>query len=330
MSSPEVLISARQTGVKTPESAPEIVAAESSMMFTLATSRREPRAERSSAGRLRLGERHGRVEATSASSGAALVMLEHAAERFDADDLLALGERLIDVRPVPGERPIADAESLVRTRGMVMTQIRRNQEVEVPLAENQEIPQTFVLDALDESLDERILVRSLWGRSDDVALRMLEDLIELNDVHSIAVADDVRHGQSRFAGLLEKNTGLTDHPLFVGREAARRTEDPPRPQVQEGQDKGLPQARRRPIHLAEEVDLPQRVDVRLEELAPSALARTALRPRLHPSLFEDVFHSPDGDRLHPQFPEFADDAGVAPSRLAGQSQDNISVIVQED
>jgi hypothetical protein len=42
------------------------------------------------------------------SSRDALVMLEHPAERFDADNLLALGERRIIAGPFPRERFVTD------------------------------------------------------------------------------------------------------------------------------------------------------------------------------------------------------------------------------
>ncbi|MBX3433271.1 MAG: hypothetical protein KF847_08115 [Pirellulales bacterium] len=64
---------------------------------------------RSIAVRSRLGERQQESESSAPSSRPSLVPLEHAAEFLDADDLLAGGERLVDLGPVSGEGPIADA-----------------------------------------------------------------------------------------------------------------------------------------------------------------------------------------------------------------------------
>ncbi|MBX3435039.1 MAG: hypothetical protein KF847_17110 [Pirellulales bacterium] len=71
---------------------------------------RKPTAARTIAvGCSRLGERQEESDSTTTSRRASFVPLEHAAEFFDADDLLAGRERLVDLGPVSGEGPIADA-----------------------------------------------------------------------------------------------------------------------------------------------------------------------------------------------------------------------------
>jgi hypothetical protein len=65
--------------------------------------------ERSSAGRLRLGE-HQRKSGSEHSGRALFVVLENPTKRFDADDSLARRQRLIDRGPLTTERLVADAD----------------------------------------------------------------------------------------------------------------------------------------------------------------------------------------------------------------------------
>jgi len=89
------------------------------------------------------------------------------------------------------------------------------------------------------------------------------------------------------------------------------------------QHKGLPQASWRPDHLAEEVDLPERIDMEFEELIiPSAA--TTLGARSNPFFLEDVCNGRLADGVNPQFFQFTKDATVSPPRLPSQSNDNLT------
>jgi len=65
------------------------------------------------------------------------------------------------------------------------------------------------------------------------------------------------------------------------------------------QHKGLSQASRRPNHLAEKVDLPERIDMEFEEFIPSTTASLVAGP--NPFLLEDVCDSQLTDRANPKF-----------------------------
>jgi hypothetical protein len=72
------------------------------------------------------------------------------------------------------------------SRGIAKGQIRRHQVVKVLLAEDDEEPQALVLNGFHPSLNEGLLVRGSRCRPDHPALGVLEDLVELGDVHPVA------------------------------------------------------------------------------------------------------------------------------------------------
>jgi len=65
------------------------------------------------------------------------------------------------------------------------------------------------------------------------------------------------------------------------------------------QHKGLSQASRRLNHLAEKVDLPERIDIEFEEFIPSTTASLGARP--NPFLLENVCNGRLADRVNSQF-----------------------------
>jgi hypothetical protein len=68
-----------------------------------------------------------------------------------ADDLFPRFKRIIDLAPVTGKRPIADA--LMRSECIVEVHVRRDQEIEVLLAKDDKMVKTLVLDRLNPALD---------------------------------------------------------------------------------------------------------------------------------------------------------------------------------
>jgi hypothetical protein len=98
------------------------------------------------------------------SCGALLVVPEQSAEAQLADELLAGFKRIVGFDPVSRKWPVADA--LMRAKGIVKGDVRRNEEVEMPLAADDEMSQAFILDRPDPPLDEVILVGRFgprWG-----------------------------------------------------------------------------------------------------------------------------------------------------------------------
>lgn len=218
--------------------------------------------------------------------GDTLIVLEHAAQSLVADNPLVIAERLINVGPLTNQRSVADAVTLMRPNAVVMAEILGNEKIDVLLAEDQEEVEALELDRLDPTLDEGVLVRRLRRGGNNSTADVVEDLIESLDVHAIVVADQVIDLQVRFAGLLDERMSLRSHPFSIGLETTGRADGSPRADVQESQDKRLPQSGRRPYHLAEEVDLPERIDVSFEKLIPSPAA--APWARLDAFVREDV------------------------------------------
>ncbi len=62
------------------------------------------------------------------------VVPQDAPQRFMADDLFAIGERLIIFRPLSGKWPIV--QGLVRTVSVIKSFVRRDKMIEVLLTEN--------------------------------------------------------------------------------------------------------------------------------------------------------------------------------------------------
>ena len=108
-----------ETSLHHPPAALSIVAAHPAMTPPRPPLTRKPIDARTVAGRSRRGERQEDRDSATTSSRASLVPLEHAAEFFDADDLFAGRERLVDLGSTAGEGPVADADPLVRPGGIV-------------------------------------------------------------------------------------------------------------------------------------------------------------------------------------------------------------------
>jgi hypothetical protein len=92
--------------------------------------------------------------------------------------------------------------------------------------------------------------------------------------------------------------------------------------VQKGQHERLPQSRRRPDQLAEEVDRPERLGVNLEELVPRSLA--PLRARLDPFFLADILDCGLGDAVDSQFLALSENPPVASCRLPGQPNNDLT------
>jgi len=116
-------------------------------------------------------------------------MTQDAAERFVADDLFVLGQRLIFIGPLTSEWPILHC--LMGTRLVVKLSATRNEMIEVLSAEDNEEFQAFVLKRFPPSFDKGILIWGSRSRGLDSAIDSLKDLVEFFDMLAVTVADDV-------------------------------------------------------------------------------------------------------------------------------------------
>ena len=156
---------------------------------------------------------------------------------------------------------------------------------------------------------------------DHPALGVLEDLVELGEVHPVSIMDKMLHQQACLTCPIDNAGCLLNHPLAVGLETAGRTEDPARSDLYECENKSLPHADGSPDHLAEEIDLPERVDMGLEKLIPSA--RATLGTWLDVLFLEDVLDGRSPKKLDPQFLEFSEYPNLPPAGFFGQANNDL-------
>lgn len=97
------------------------------------------------------------MSSSNASRGASFVVAEQAAQTRIANNLFARFQRIIAFAPLPGEWPIAD--TLMRPQRVVEVDVGRDQEVEMLLAEHDEMSQAFILDRPDPAFDKNVLIR---------------------------------------------------------------------------------------------------------------------------------------------------------------------------
>jgi len=116
--------------------------------------------------------------------------------------------------------------------------------------------------------------------------------------------------------MLPKGIGLTTHPGRIRFECAECHKHPSHGDVEERQQKELPQSLRRHDPFREEVALPEGFRVHLQEFFPRSFA--ALGTWIQLMLYENILHGLTGNFSHIQFPEFSQNAGVAPVILPGQ------------
>src|SRR5581483_3864924 len=128
-----------------------------------------------------------------------------------------------------------------------------------------------------------------------------QDLIELLDELRIMIA----HQQLRSFGLFGE-----EH------------RDVPRLHVDKEQHEDVHKPAHGPDLFREEIALPQRLPVTLDEVGPGAFA--ALRPRVETSFTQDVHDSRAADRTNPEFLQLPEDAGVAPASLVRDPQHSLT------
>ena len=237
-----------------------------------------------------------------------------------ANDLLAFGEWFIIFRPFSNERSVV--QPLVWPEFIVKADIRSNEMIEVLLAKDDEEIQALEFKGFPPSLNKCILIWRLRCRLLDSETDVFEHLIEFSNVHAVAVADEIVDPQISFARLLNERMSLANHPFGVVFEAAGRADYPSSANVDERQDKRVPQASRRPDHLAEEVDLPKCIDMDLEELVPGS--RSTFGTWLDALFLEDVLDRRLGDTADAKLFEFSENPVVSPASFSGEADDGLS------
>jgi hypothetical protein len=184
-----------------------------------------------------------------------------------ANDLLTWFERVVAVWPSVRQRSIV--QRLMRADCAVVIDVSGNEEVEGLLSENNEVVHTLIRDRLDPSLNEYGMVGGVSARRDHSGAGILKRCIEPSAVLPFWVAGDAVDTEPFITSMFEEHLSLPLHPFGMGFEATGRSVDAPGCHVDEGQHKTLAESPGCPDALDEEVDLPQRFGVNLEELLPS-------------------------------------------------------------
>ncbi len=174
------------------------------------------------------------------------------------------------LRPVAGQRLVAHV--LVGPLGVVMLDPLRDQVVEMVFAEHDEVVQALLLDALHPSFDEGVHVCRSRADFFHLCAAVFDDFIEVVYVFPVEVANKLLTLATRCPDMLDERLGLFLHPLGVRLPASLADEDCTAANVNERQNEILPQTRRRPDPLREEVALIQSFRVHLHELGPTPIA----------------------------------------------------------
>ena len=123
-------------------------------------------------------------------------------------------------------------------------------------------------------------------------------------------------------GVVEELERPLGHPRRRGLHGAWRYPYPSGGHVDEHHGEYLGHAKPAENPLGEEVALPKRLSMDLEEFVPSA--RTPLRPWLETIGLENIYDRLPGNAEDAQLVEFAENPGLAPTRLSGQLKDKLS------
>jgi hypothetical protein len=98
--------------------------------------------------------------------------------------------------------------------------------IEMCSAEGDKEVEALHADRFHPAFDEGILIWRARSRRLDSAMDRCKDIIEVADILTISVADEVLDFQIGFPSVFKNRMGLVDYPLSIGLECARRTENP--------------------------------------------------------------------------------------------------------
>lgn len=179
-------------------------------------------------------------------------------------------------------------QALVRALQMIVISEFTAQHIQVSRPENDEVIESLLLKALDHAFHEGNRVWRANRGALSLDLFVFEDLQEGFRVLAVIV---VHHNLTREIlrlRMFDECRGLLDHSLFMGLVGRRRDKHSPRLYMQKHQHEGIAKAGLRHNLLGEEVTLPHRVGVSLEELVPSA--RPAFGASVVAAALQDVLH----------------------------------------
>ncbi|MCR9118975.1 MAG: hypothetical protein NXI22_18750, partial [bacterium] len=200
--------------------------------------------------------------------------------------------------------------------------------VKVAFAENDEVIQDFKLNRLHSSFNERILIRRSDRSLHDFTFINREDFFKRFDENAVAIAHHLFDQKSCFVSLLHQLARLRNHATPMGFERTRSTKHAPRSNVHNGQRKRLTQASRRPDHLAEEINLPERIEMGLEKLVP--LPATSLWIGRKSFFPENVANRRFRDVSDAELFEFSQDSAESPTILPGQPNHDFADLLKRD
>ena len=196
------------------------------------------------------------------------------------------------------------------------------QVIHVPLAEHDKMVEAFLLDRLDEPLDEGHGVRRPDRRESNLDARFPERRVETGRKLAVPVVHQDLDAELFGLRLPAKRCGLLFHPSAVRVKRRWRDENSSAADVQENEHKQVSKPFGREDLLRKEAALPERGGVNLQELIPSP--GPAPRPRVKTMLLQDVLDRVPRDGFDTELLQLAKDAGVAPTRFPGQFQDQFA------
>ena len=158
-------------------------------------------------------------------------------------------------------------DSLVRSLAQVKAKPDFHHTIEMLRAKEQEVVETFPTDRADEAFHKSSAVRSSNGTFQYLNTLPLQGGIKARKL-PVAIPLHIRHPQTLRSRLCHERFRLLDNPSLVRMPGGRRKDHASRGHVQKHQHKYLAKTCERQHFLAEEVALPQRRRVPLQEFIP--------------------------------------------------------------
>lgn len=205
---------------------------------------------------------------------------------------------------------------------LVVPTLRRVKDaVEVLVGHDAERVEHFVFDRLDHPLNVSLQVGRPDRRQLDLAIRSLEHIVKRIHVLSIAVPHQDLALQVIVVNMHLKVASLLRRPLARRVLGARRDPNLPRAKMNENHEVNVDQSLERPLLLASEIALPQRVGVAFEELVPCV--RVVAWRRCEAGVDDHVLHRLTRNvNAHP--PQLLQDLRVTEAGFLSDPQDGFT------
>jgi len=257
---------------------------------------------------------------TIEASRSAFVPLDQPAQSFMADDLVEY-DRLVFRRRITTRW----RQELARRVGAVLvvaTDEFTNEIIEMFLAADQEVVQTFLFQRLDDAFATGVEVRAADRQFDCLDVFRFKERVEFGGELSVAVVDQVRGLFVVVLKVHQKEAGLSFNPLSIRMQRCRRDVDFACLQVDEHED-GEVEETAAGEHLGvEKIASPECFGVDCKEFVPGAVGTPGRC--IESFLFEDVADGLAADLVNAQSSQFAKDAGVAHASLSGNLEDQFT------